>query len=106
MRARRASIASSEFCSTFRAHRYDVRSRLNDADAICLLARPFGSCGKYEVDFERSVQGTIGQDFFEKLKAEAMVPKVLARVMADRAVRAKLRKEAPSPIPAIDYNRM
>jgi hypothetical protein len=35
---------------------------------------------------------------------EASMPDLVARVMANRAARPKLRKEAPSP--AIDYNRM
>ena len=37
---------------------------------------------------------------------QATMPQLLARVMAVRAARAKLRKDSPERKPAIDYDRM
>jgi len=37
---------------------------------------------------------------------DVTVPSLLARVMAVRAARAKLRQEAPKTNPAIDYSHM
>jgi hypothetical protein len=65
----------------------------------------YGSCGNYEVAYGQA--HGLDLEGVDRIKAEALTPKVLARVMADRAVRAKLQKETPSRTsPAIDYNRM
>lgn len=63
----------------------------------------FGSCDTEETAVRHLYSNS---DQFSKMSAETMTPKVLARVMAIRAARAKLRKENPETKPAIDYNRM
>jgi uncharacterized protein YecT (DUF1311 family) len=65
-----------------------------------------GSCAKYELDYKEAETPEMSWERFHEIIAETMVPKVLARVMAIRAARAKLPQEGPKTKPAIDYNRM
>jgi len=48
---------------------------------------------------------TAGFRYVDSLR-EGRMPDLMARVMAIRAARAKLRQESPRISPAIDYNRM
>jgi transposase len=93
-----------------------LKCLIDAADALADQPEPaatvaeaaIGSCGKYEVAFDEASRrsGGLAYEGIERIKKDAIVPKVLAQVMAVRAVRAKLRKEAPSPTPAINYNHM
>lgn len=65
----------------------------------------FGSCTQFELIYQKTVPD-LEWDFFEKAKTTIMAPKVLARVMALREARDRLRKEAPPHSPTTDYNRM
>jgi uncharacterized protein YecT (DUF1311 family) len=74
--------------------------------ARTVVEAAFGSCSEQENAFKATVpQSAWG--LIDQAKTNTVGPRVLARVMAVRAAREKLRKpDQTSPAPAIDYNRM
>lgn len=74
--------------------------------ARTVVEAAYGSCGKYEVGFGKASVGAINDAGIQEIKAQAITPKVLARVMAIRAAKERIKNEKSAPSPAIDYNRM
>jgi uncharacterized protein YecT (DUF1311 family) len=72
--------------------------------AETLVAAVFGSCLTEQLAFQKSTGLSDGK--LEAERTAVMGPPTLARVIAVRAARAKLRKESPQTKPAIDHGRM
>jgi uncharacterized protein/peptidoglycan hydrolase-like protein with peptidoglycan-binding domain len=70
----------------------------------------YGSCGKLEVAFKEVSMDAITSAGVDRIKTDALTPKLLARIMATRAAVSKLNKERGTsrgarPSPAIEYNQ-
>jgi uncharacterized protein YecT (DUF1311 family) len=67
--------------------------------AQTIVDAAFGFCGKYEAAANSATVGTgkIDHEGFDRIKKEALVPSLLARVMAVRKARQEATKSAPAP---------